>query len=58
MNEDFNIDDFDNFLNQMNYADDKITSFAKRTSRTKGSGRKQEFPTPFKLMMRMAMLDG
>lgn len=58
MNEDFNIDDFDNFLNQMNYADDKITKFTKRTSRTKGSGRKQEFPTPFKLMMRMAMLDG
>lgn len=58
MNEDFNIDDFDNFLNQMNYADDKITKFAKRTSRTKGSGRKQEFPTPFKLMMLMAMLDG
>lgn len=58
MNEDFNIDDFDNFLNQMNYPDDKITKFAKRTSRTKSSGRKQEFPTPFKLMMRMAMLDG
>ena len=63
MNEDFNIDDFDNFLNQMNYADDKRTSQRKetddkRTSRTKDSGRKQKFPTPFKLMMRMAMLDG
>lgn len=58
MNEDFNIDDFDNFLNQMNYADDKITKFTKRTSRRKSSGRKREFPTPFKLMMLMAMLDG
>lgn len=67
MNEDFNIDDFfdffDIFLNLMNYADDKRTSQRKetddkRTSLTKDSGRKQEFPTPFKLMMRMAMLDG
>lgn len=52
MNKDFNIDDFDNFLDQNNYPDDK------RTSRRKSSGRRQEFPTPFKLMMLMAMLDG
>lgn len=63
MNEDFNIDDFDNFLNQMNYPDEKRTSQRKetddkRTSRTKGSGRRLEFPTPFELMMRMAILDG
>lgn len=63
MNEDFNIDDFDNFLDQNNYPDEKRKSQRKetddkRTSRTKGSGRKQEFPTPFKLMMLMAMLDG
>lgn len=63
MNEDFNIDDFDNFLAQNNYPDEKRKSQRKetddkRTSRTKGSGRKQEFPTPFKLMMLMAMLDG
>lgn len=63
MNKDFNIDDFDNFLDQNNYPDEKRTSQRKetdekRTSRTKGSGRKREFPTPFKLMMLMAMLDG
>lgn len=63
MNEDFNIDDFDSFLDQNNYPDERETSQRKetddkRTSRTKGSGRKREFPTPFKLMMLMAMLDG
>lgn len=63
MNEDFNIDDFDSFLDQNNYPDEERTSQRKetddkRTSRRKSSGRKQEFPTPFKLMMRMAMLDG
>ena len=63
MNEDFNIDDYDNFLYQNNYPDDKRTSQRKetddkRTSRRKSSGRKREFPTPFELMMRMAILDG
>lgn len=63
MNEDFNIDDFDNFLNQMNYPDEKRTSQRKetddkRTPQRKSSGRRQKFPTPFKLMMLMAMLDG
>lgn len=58
MNEDFNIDDFDIFLDQNNYPDDKRTKFSKRTSRRKSSGRRQEFPTPFELMMRMAILDG
>ena len=63
MNEDFNIDDFDSFLDQNNYPDEERTSQRKetddkRTSRRKSSGRKREFSTPFKLMMLMAMLDG
>lgn len=63
MDEDFNIDDFDNFLNLMNYLDEKRTSQRKetddkRTPQRKSSGRRQEFPTPFELMMRMAILDG
>lgn len=63
MNEDFNIDDFDSFLDQNNYPDEERTSQRKetddkRTSRRKSSGRRQEFPTPFELMMRMAILDG
>ena len=62
MNKDFNIDDFDNFLDQNNYPDDKRTSQRKetddkRTSRRKSSGRRHGFPTPFELMMRMAILD-
>lgn len=63
MNEDFNIDDFDSFLDQNNYPDEERTSQRKetddkRTSRRKSSGRRQKFPTPFELMMRMAILDG
>lgn len=63
MNEDFNIDDFDSFLDQNNYPDEKRTSQRKetddkRTPQRKSSGRRLKFPTPFKLMMRMAILDG
>lgn len=43
MNKDFNIDDFDNFLDQNNYPDDKRTSRRKETDDKRTSRRKSSF---------------